>query len=81
MSPFKRCRTKLGIPIKYIVLSEFMLNPVFVGNYRLEIDDLSFVQKPIWEKQQTQTEKVADFILKFCEYYTTRWILTVFNRG
>ena len=34
--PKKFCATRLGLPRRYMVLSDFMLCPVFMGNHGLE---------------------------------------------
>jgi len=79
--PMKRCNTSLGILRRYMILSDFMLCPVFVGNHGLEIDVNKFSRILMWSDDTIYTERFADFIVKAYEYYTTKWILKVFDQG
>ena len=52
--PKKFCRSALGIPRRHVVLSDFMLCPVFVGNNNLEIENSRFRDAIQWKQKETK---------------------------
>lgn len=79
--PIKRLKTHLGLPRRYVVLSDFMLYLVFVGNHGLE--DKSNRLKDVLQHKQEETliEKCAYLLMKVYEYYLDHWKFKIFDRG
>ena len=70
--PIRRLKTRLGLSRRYVVLSDFMLCPVFIGNHHLEDKCTRLGDVLQWKQRETITERGADFIMKFYEYYLDR---------
>jgi len=67
--PTKCYNIRLGILKNYMVLSEFMLCPVFIGNHGLYWSNEAYVNMFKWEQKETNIEKVANILERMCDYY------------
>ena len=79
--PTKFCRTRLGLPRRYMVLSDFMLCPVFIGNCGLERETSRFKDAFQWTSKETKIERLFNLLENVWTYYLDRWKLKIFDRG
>ena len=65
----KYYKMRLEIPKNYMVLSEFMLCPVFIGNHGLCWSNEAYVNMFKQEQKETNIEKIANILERMCDYY------------
>lgn len=68
LTPTLIANVKLGFPRRHMILSEFMLCPVFEGNAGLSVRNERFMDGFKSKERKTNLERVADILEKLHDY-------------